>query len=76
MGADITEVRRRFARNLARARRRARFTQEALAHRASIHPTWISRLESGRHNPRLDIIARLAVALGIEASELLAREGR
>lgn len=28
-------------------------SQEELAHRASLHPTWISHLESGRENPAL-----------------------
>jgi transcriptional regulator with XRE-family HTH domain len=74
MGADISEVTRRFARNLARARKRARFTQEALAFHAGLHPTWISHLESGRHNPRLDTMARLARPLRIDPSELLTRE--
>jgi transcriptional regulator with XRE-family HTH domain len=73
MGADISEVRGRFAVNLARARRRARFTQEALAFQADLHPTWISHLESGRHNPRLDTMARLAGPLGVDAADLLAR---
>jgi transcriptional regulator with XRE-family HTH domain len=73
MSADISEVTRRFARNLACARRRARLTQEALAFQAGLHPTWISHLESGRPNPRLDTVARLAGALDIDPGELLMR---
>jgi transcriptional regulator with XRE-family HTH domain len=62
----------RFARNLAAARQRAGLTQEALAFKASIHPTWISRLECGRHNPSLATIARLAGALELTPADLLA----
>lgn len=74
MGADIPEVTGRFAANLARARKRAGLTQEALGFASWIHPTWVSHLESGRVNPGLATIARLAGALGIDASDLLARD--
>ena len=49
-------------------------TQEALAHAADIHPTWISHLESGRENPAWGTVARLAKALGVRISELAAVE--
>jgi transcriptional regulator with XRE-family HTH domain len=74
MGADISEVTRRFAHNLARARREVGLTQEALGFASWVHPTWVSRLESGRHNPGLDTMHRLAGALGIDAADLLARD--
>jgi transcriptional regulator with XRE-family HTH domain len=60
-----------FARNLAAARQRAGLTQKALASRASLHPTWVSHLESGRVNPTLSTIARLASALEVEPDDLL-----
>lgn len=68
-------VAERFARNLTQRRKRAGLTQEALAFRASTHPTWISHLESGNTNPRLDTIAKLAAALQVQPGDLLAGIG-
>lgn len=45
-------------------------TQEAVAHAANVHPTWVSRLEGGTLNPSWGMIARVADALGIKLSEL------
>jgi len=47
-------------------------SQEELAHRASLHPTWISHLESGRTNPAWGTVVRLSEALQIHVSELAA----
>jgi len=48
-------------------------SQEELAHRASLHPTWISHLESGRENPSWATVRRLATALDITLADLAAR---
>jgi len=48
-------------------------SQEELAHRASLHPTWISHLESGRENPAWGTVRRLAVALEVPLGTLAAR---
>jgi transcriptional regulator with XRE-family HTH domain len=61
-----------FAVNLTTARKRAGLTQEEVAFKAAIHPTWISHLESGRVNPTLSTIAKLASALEVEPEDLLA----
>jgi transcriptional regulator with XRE-family HTH domain len=45
-------------------------TQEAVAHAAGVHPTWVSRLEGGTLNPSWGMVARVAVALDIEVSDL------
>lgn len=60
-----------FAGNLRRQRQRKGLSQEALGHRADLHPTEISRLERAQREPRLSTIVRLARALGIRPSELL-----
>jgi len=51
-------------------------SQEELAHRASLHPTWISHLESGRENPAWGTVRRLAKALELPLSELAERAER
>lgn len=48
-------------------------SQEELAHRASLHPTWISHLESGRENPAWGTVRRLAAALEVPLHILAAR---
>lgn len=59
---------------LGRAIRQTReergLSQEELGHRADIHPTWISHLESGRTNPAWGTVVRLSEALEMELSEL------
>ncbi len=46
-------------------------SQEALAHRASIHRTYIGSLEAGQRNPSLENLVRLAAALGIDVGALV-----
>lgn len=40
-------------------------SQEALGHRANIHPTWISHIESGRVNPTWGNVRRIASGLEV-----------
>lgn len=62
LGAALKEV--RLERGLS---------QEELAHRASLHPTWISHLESGRENPAWGTVRRLALALDVPLAILAER---
>lgn len=49
---------------VVRARRKALgLSQESLAERATVHPTYVSRIEGGNKNPSLGVAARLAEAL-------------
>jgi transcriptional regulator with XRE-family HTH domain len=58
---------------IAEERRRAGLTQEALAYRCKLHPTYISQLERGVKSPTLRVFRNLAEALGTSGSELLRR---
>lgn len=62
---------RAFGRNLVTARRRAGFSQEALATRCLLHRTEIGNIENGRRIPRVDTMVRLAGALEVKAEVLL-----
>jgi transcriptional regulator with XRE-family HTH domain len=54
-----------------RKRREAReLTQEKLAERASLDPTYISDIERGLRNPGIKNVAKLAKALGFSTAEL------
>ena len=45
-------------------------SQEALGHRADIHPTWISHIESGRINPTWGNVRRIARGLRVPLPRL------
>lgn len=64
-------VAERFAENLLRAREAASLSQEELAFRAALHRTEIGLLERGARTPRIDTLAKLAGALGVEPAALL-----
>lgn len=56
--------------NVRRRREARELTQEKLAERASLDPTYISDIERGRRNPGIKNVARLAKALGLTTAEL------
>lgn len=59
-----------FGQALKRRREAVGLTQDALAERAGLSARGISDLERGaRHAPRLDTVAMLATALGLDATE-------
>jgi transcriptional regulator with XRE-family HTH domain len=49
----------------------AGLSQEALAHAADVHPTYISLLERGVNQPTLAVVEALADALGCRPYELV-----
>jgi transcriptional regulator with XRE-family HTH domain len=53
-------------------RTEGRLSQETLGHRAEIHPTWISHIESGRINPTWGNVRRIANGLKVPLSQLAA----
>ena len=65
-------VRKQFAENLRRHRKRAGLSQEALADLCDLHRTEISLLERCKRSPRLETIVILARGLGLASpNELL-----
>jgi transcriptional regulator with XRE-family HTH domain len=66
-----TERQVEFGDRVRARRQRLGLSQEALALRASINRTYIASLEAGRRNPSLDLMARLAGALGVDLSVLV-----
>jgi transcriptional regulator with XRE-family HTH domain len=46
-------------------------TQEALAHRAGMHPVEVGRAERGARDLRVSTLAKLARGLDVPATELL-----
>lgn len=66
-------IREVLARNLRIYRQERGLSQEELAHRADIDRTYISALERSVYAASIDIVDRLAEALGVEAADLLRR---
>lgn len=63
---------RRLAERLRALRRQRQMTQEELAERAGFHPTYIQKVEAARICPSLEALARLANALKVPASAVVA----
>ena len=61
----------RIGRRIKALRERRVLTQEALAGRAGISRGYLARLETGRHEPTLTMLRRLAKALKVKTVELL-----
>lgn len=55
-----------FGKKVEEARIVKRLTQKELADKAGVLQNTISRIENGRFNPGLDILQRIADALGME----------
>lgn len=54
-----------LARNVRARRRELGLTQEALAERCGLHPTYISGIETADRNPSLKALGQLAAALEV-----------
>lgn len=61
-----------FALVLRRHREGGGLSQEALAEKADLHPTYIGMLERSLRNPSLNVTKALANALGVPLSKLIA----
>ncbi len=68
------EIRQVFAENLRRHRRLAGLSQEELAHKAGVDRTYVSAMERCVYAASIDVVDRLAVELGVSASDLLLRK--
>lgn len=66
----------RLGRAVRAIRTKRGLTQEALAARADLHPTYISDVERGARNPSWDVVARLAEGMGVPVAEIAAEYDR
>lgn len=60
-----------FGQVVREARANAGLSQEKLAFRAGVHPTYISQIERGLKSPSLDVVSAIAKALHERPSALL-----
>jgi transcriptional regulator with XRE-family HTH domain len=66
----IRPILRDFGERVRFLRKAAGLTQEELAERSKLHPTYIGQVERGERNLSLTCIEKLATGLGIEIKEL------
>ena len=62
--------RKMFGSNIRRLRLERGMTQESLADKAGIHPTYVGGIERGERNVGLDNIIKIAHALDISPTHL------
>jgi len=67
----VPTVAQHFSENLARELDRSPLSQEAVATRAGIHRTQITKLLEGVHVPRVDTMIKLEGALGLKRATLI-----
>nr|WP_306265448.1 helix-turn-helix transcriptional regulator [Pararhizobium sp. IMCC3301] len=65
------DVRARLSGNMRRLRQSKEWSQEELAHQSGLHRTYISDLERRARNPTIEVVDKIAVALGVPCGELL-----
>jgi transcriptional regulator with XRE-family HTH domain len=65
------QIRLCLARNVRRLRKACALTQKSLATRAGMHWRHVQKIEKSEVNVTLHSLARLARALGVNASDLL-----
>lgn len=65
------DIRRRLAANMKALRKAKGLSQEALADAAGVDRTYISGIERLVRNPTIEVLDRIAVALGASAGQLL-----
>lgn len=61
---------------LRAAREAANLTQEKLAFEAGLDRTYVSQLENDKKSPTLEVLFRICEAIGVKASDLIARVER
>lgn len=71
LSCRMGDIQRRLGKNVARLRKERGLSQEAFADHAGIHRTYISDIERGARNPTIEIVAKIAKALGVRPGTLL-----
>lgn len=68
------DLRDTFAANLRRIRNEKGLSQDDLAYEAEVSRSYLSQIEKGKYYASLKIVGKLAEVLGVEPTELLARQ--
>ena len=60
-----------FGRNVRQTRKSKGWTQEQLAFEAGVKRAYLSEIENGQRNVSLDVVEKLATALGVSPDSLM-----
>jgi len=66
-----TSIKKTFGLTVRMLRYQAEMSQEQLAEKAQLHPTYISSLERGKRSVGLEKIVYIARALGVSPKDLM-----
>lgn len=61
----------KLGKNIKKARKKAKLTQEQLAEKTGVHVSYISRIERGVVNPSTEVIENIVKALKVKSSDIL-----
>ena len=67
----MVQISTKLGQNLKRIRTKKKMSQGDIARAIEVHRAYVSGIETGKRNPTLATIEKLANALGVSASELL-----
>jgi transcriptional regulator with XRE-family HTH domain len=71
MSRELATLKKKIGLRLRSRRIALKMSQEEVAFKADISPTYLSQVEAGSRNPSLEALFNLANALTIELPELL-----
>ncbi|MCZ7451009.1 helix-turn-helix transcriptional regulator [Agrobacterium rhizogenes] len=61
-------------RNIVKIRNERNVSQEELAFRANIDRSYLSQIETGKRNPSLRLLAKIADSLGVKVARFLTED--
>ena len=65
-----TKILKNLGKKLKEVRLQNNLTQEELAEKIGIHPTYVGKLEAGKNNPSVMMIYKFSIALKIDIMDL------
>lgn len=65
-----TKILEKLGKQIKHFRLDNKFTQEYLAEKVGVHPTYIGKIESGKNNPSVMLIYKISKVLNINIKDL------
>ena len=65
-----TKILERLGKKIRYTRKSVGFTQEILAEKINVHPTYIGKIEAGKNNPSFLLLYKISKALNINLKDL------
>ena len=72
---QIKDLKKAFGLRIRNLRKKKKFSQENLAEKSGLHPTYVGGVERGERNPSLESILKIASALEVSPGQLFRFEG-